>query len=119
MGNQRFKATSIITTKDLVNLTSITQIGYATFANCSALTELVIPATITFISSIVQSDYSITKVFILPATPPSSDYNNPLESSSVNNADIYVPDDSLEAYKTSAKFSRFSNKIKPISEYTG
>ena len=49
----------------------------------------------------------------LGATPPVSTNTHQIYSTRA----VYVPDESLEAYKSATGFSEYSNRIHPISEY--
>ena len=48
-------------------------------------------------------------------TPPSLGSNNYLTKLTA----VYVPDDSVSAYKAASVWSGLASKIKPLSEYTG
>ena len=70
----------------------------------------------------IQGCSAIRRVFMLPVTPPTSSNNTPFGGSSgfVNaNTSIYVPDNSVDAYKANSYFSSVVSRIKPISEYDG
>lgn len=64
-----------------------------TFAKCSALETVVIK---TVVPPNVQDEF--------PNTP--------------STCKIYVPDESVEAYKTATNWSKYADRIKPLSEYT-
>lgn len=70
---------------------SVINIPPATFYNCSALTKIICRANI-------------------PPTLGNYAFN------ATNNCPIYVPDASLEAYKTATNWNNFSSRIKPLSE---
>ena len=55
-------------------------------------------------------------IIIEAVTPPTIAGNN---KPNLYGATIYVPDASVEAYKTAAGWSGFASIIKGISEYTG
>lgn len=94
--------------------TTILQSG--TFGSCS-LERLILPSTINTIRKRVffGPGYGGCEVMILMAvTPPTlgSDHYSPMP------ATIYVPDESVEAYKTADVWSYLAGNIKPLSEYT-
>ena len=67
-----------------------------------------LPATITSIPNYSRN----TSVWIIRAiNPPSIANYSPM------NGEIYVPDDSVGAYKAATGWTRFAAKIHPISEY--
>lgn len=76
---------------------------------CSAITDLIIPASVTKIG-----DYALNKCQSLSSitchaiTPPPLDWSNELSSVTV----VYVPAGSVSAYKTA--WSYYASKIKPI-----
>ena len=115
MGTDKFFGSLIVTTKDLLSFTGITTIPYRAFARCDNLIEMYAPPQITSCGTYIIGWSSKCKtLFFLPTTPPtisSSTFNNS------NVATIYVPDDSVEAYKTA--WSGQASKIKPLSEYSG
>ncbi len=90
-------------------------IGYG-----SASAGVVNPVTIHFPSTITElQNYSFLsvsslKTIICESTTPPKTYNNTFFYT--NPTTIYVPNDSVEAYKESEYWSKFADKIKPISE---
>lgn len=77
-----------------VRLQAVTSITNMTFANCTALEYIIIDNT------------------TVPTLSHSNAFNN------TNNCPIYVPDASVDAYKTaSADWSTHASRIKPLSEY--
>ena len=86
----------------------------STFKNCSSLVNApVIPNSVTSLSSTFEGCSSLKEVTFLHTTPPS--YNNALSGCSKLET-IYVPDESVDAYKTVYGWSQFASKIKPLSE---
>ena len=94
-------------------------IGKGAFIRCSAIETLRIPATAKSISDFAISYCDSLKTLIVEAsTPPNIVYD------SIGNvpmlASIYVPDASVDLYKSTSYWgSRWSDKIKPLSEYQG
>lgn len=63
------------------------------------------------------SDCPNTEVIICrAANPPGLGYNTSLAT---NSCPIYVPDASVDTYKTASTWSSYASRIKPLSEYQG
>lgn len=96
----------------------VKSLGQVCFFRCSALESIELPSTVTAIEpSAFQYCTGLTRVSITAATPPS------LGSSAFANCSaltgIYVPDDSVEAYKTATNWSAFADIILPLSQFNG
>ena len=91
MGNGVFYACTLLPKIDIPN--SVTSIGGQAFEYCRGLKDAIIRAT-------------------TPPTLGSAAFNS-------THADlkIYVPDDSVEAYKAATNWSNYASKIHPLSEY--
>ena len=92
---------------------SVTSISEAVFYDCRVLTSVTIGSSVTSIgSSTFNACPGLRSVTIQATTPPTLGstvfgfYNYP----------IYVPAESLEAYKTATNWSTYASRIKPISE---
>lgn len=68
------------------------------------------PSTITSIPNYTSG----ASVWIIRAINPPS-----ITTYSSLGGTIYVPDESVNAYKTNSSWSRFASRIHPLSEYTG
>ena len=96
----------------------VKSLGQACFGRCSALESIELPSTVTAIGpSAFQYCTGLIRVSIIAGTPPS------LGSSAFANCPaltgIYVPDDSVEAYKTATNWSAYANIILPLSQFNG
>ncbi len=99
---------------DCANLTNInipstiTTIGRGTFADCSALTMITIPNSITEIGyGAFSYCTSLTEITCLALTPPI--LNGPTFQDVNRDIPLYVPEASIEAYKTAAYWKYFTN----------
>ena len=80
------------------------------------LTSVEIPANISRINNLAFNGCTgLQWVKLLPTTPPTWG-NNCLGAASLT-FPIYVPDESLEAYKTATGWSTYADRYKPLSEF--
>ena len=107
-GNQ-FRDSSIISLTIGSNPTSI---GNSMFQNCAKLTTLVIPSNISSIQNFAFNGCSgLTSITVHSVTPPTlgiSAFN------STNNCPIYVPPESVDAYKAASGWSNYASRIQAI-----
>ena len=103
IGEDAFRGCSGLTSVTIPN--SVTSIGESAFSGCSGLTSVTIPNSVTSIDYKAFYDCGLTSVTSLIRTPISlsngtfSNYNIPL----------YVPSESVEAYKATEPWSNFSS----------
>ena len=97
-----------------VVLNKVKTIGKKAFHYCNSLTDITLGADVTTIGQeAFNSCYNLVSFTIKATTPPTlgtSAFGN------INNLTIYVPDESVDAYKTATNWSNYFNKIKPLSE---
>ena len=96
----------------------ITRIGYRAFRG-TQLVNIVIPSLVTTIGSDAfwadsTSSATLETFVLLPTTPPT--LGNTQVFRSQNRVKFYVPDESLEAYKTATYWANQASKIYPMSE---
>lgn len=111
LGNFAFARTKLKKITNLGKITIIPRCDIGLFGTSIIL--LTLPETLTTISAWGLVMPETFKVLICKAvTPPEINAINNLR-----NAKIYVPDDSVEAYKTATNWSNYADRIHPISEY--
>ncbi len=90
---------------------SVTAIGQGVFYDCNNITTITIPAKVSRIGSNALSGCrNLMKVIVLPLEPPMmGDYLNCF---------VFVPDEALDAYKSSNDWIWFSEYIAPINGTT-
>ena len=99
-----------ISLKSIIIPNSVTSIGGGAFRDCKSLTSVTIPNSVTSIGERAFYEcYNLTSVYCKPATPPTGGndmfYNNALGRK------IYVPMESVEAYKSASYWSYYENSI--------
>ncbi len=94
---------------------SVTTIGYAVFYNCSSLTSVTIPDSVTTIGwEAFCNCFSLTSVYCKATTPPVALLYGGYWFAFYDNASdlkIYVPMESVEAYKSARGWSEYANSI--------
>jgi hypothetical protein len=82
------------------------------FRNCSNLTSVTIPNSVTSIDGSAFSDCSgLTDVYCLAEDVPETYYSDVFEHSPIESATLYVPEASLEAYRTTSPWSGFGTIV--------
>ncbi len=91
---------------------SVTNIGDSAFGGCISLTSITIPDRVTSIGSRAFAECtSLTSITVLPSTPPLGGF---YMLSGTNNAPIYVPTGSVDAYKAAEYWSDYADRIYAI-----
>ncbi len=113
LGATAFRATDIVKIEDLGQ---ITEIGKECFRDCKSLLSAILPASLTKLGdSVFYGSTNLTTVVCKAVTPPT--IGGSVFAYTKAELIIYVPDDSVEAYKTATNWSAYADKIHPISEY--
>ena len=109
MGNDAFRNCDNLTSVTIGD--SVTSIGEEAFYQCQSLTSVTIGDSVTTIGNYAfYYCTSLTSVYCKPTTPPSLSgtyvFNN-------NGSDrkLYVPTNSVSAYKSATRWSRYSSAI--------
>ena len=97
---------------------SVTTIGAFAFYNCSSLTSVTIPDSVTSIGNYAfYGCYKLTSVYCKAITPPTggndmfSYYNDYASTTKPIGCTIYVPTESVEAYKSAKYWSDYADAI--------
>ena len=110
IGNGAFKYCRSLTSINIP--TGVTSISEGVFQYCTSLTSVTIPSGVTSISQYAFGGCSgLISITCLAETPPT------LGSSALfdtNNCSIYVPSESVEAYKSAYRWSDFASRIQPL-----
>lgn len=94
---------------------SLEEIDNYTFANCSNLEYVRFGSKIIKIGAkVFDNDTNLTTVVINAENPPELNESAFKNCRVLNN--IYVPDESVEAYKAADVWSTIADRIKPLSE---
>ena len=115
-GLQEFFGTSIESVSDLGKVTNINgAAGYGMFAGCKLLKRVTFPSTLTLLGEWIVRDCPILEAVVMKSTAP------PTISTGTFNVpkacQFYVPDESVDAYKSATNWSAYADRIKPLSEY--
>ena len=102
--------------RKIVSLGTITTIPNSCFLGNPYLTEAVLPATLTSIVNFAfQNNTNLVKLTCLATTPPTIANLNAFTGCPLTEG-IFVPAESVEAYKTATNWSNFASKIQAIPE---
>ena len=114
IGNSAFYGCSSLVTVTIPN--GVTTIGNNAFANCTSLTSVTIPNSVTSIGSRAFYGCSkLTTMTVQATTPPTLANTNAISTATTT---IYVPAESVDAYKADSVWGAFSSIIQPIpTEY--
>ena len=99
--------------KNVIIPNSMITLDSQAFSNCRAFTNVIIPNTITSIGvSAFRGCTNLTSVTVEATTPPTLGTN--VFNNTNANLVIYVPSQSVNAYKTATNWSTYATKIQAI-----
>lgn len=98
---------------DFVIPDGVTAVNHFAFFWCQSLTSVTIPSSVTAIGySSFDSCRSLTSITCLATTPPALQYDYTFYDT--NNCPIYVPAESVSAYKSASGWSAYASRITAI-----
>lgn len=111
-----FDGCSSLTTIEIPK--SVTSLGTNAFSRCNNLMSFTVPSAVTFMGNqIFDECYNLAFVNILNDNPPTLgqySYDIDFPTSNANFA-IYVPYESVDAYKMAPNWSTYANYIQPLA----
>lgn len=116
IGEESFRHCSNL--KSITIPDGVTTIGSDAIADCHSLTSITISSSVTSIGDyafVCLYDYGIEYMELLGTVPPTIGYDS-LGASDYDTFPIYVPDESVQAYKTAYAEFGYADRIKGISE---
>ena len=110
IGNQAFQNCTSLT--DIKLPENVTVIGNQAFQNCTSLTDITIPESVTEIChQTFCGCTSLNNIIVLPETPPQGGWGF---FDDTNDAPIYVPAGSIDAYKSAQDWGDYADRIQAI-----
>ena len=117
IGNTAFRDCSGLTSVSIPN--SVTSIGAGAFSGCSGLTSVTIGNSVESIGESAFNDCSkLIDVYCYAEKVPSTD-NDAFYSSNYKNATLHVPAASIDSYKATEPWSSFGKIVALTEEETG
>ena len=110
IGNGAFNQFTGLTSIKIPN--SVTTIGDGVFVNCTNLTTIIIPSSVNSIGNgCFYNASNLISITSLAITPPTLGVE---VFTGINNCPIYVPAESVEAYKAATNWSTYAANIQAI-----
>lgn len=101
--------------KDAIVEEGVPYLPFACFSS-SVMTKIILPSTIQSIGERCFSSNTLLEDVVIKSITPPTIANN-IFNNTPKLTNIYVPDESVEAYKAAENWSAYADKIKPLSEY--
>ena len=112
IGKEAFSNCSSLTSITIPS--SVTSISDGTFASCTSLTSVTIPNSVTSIGNSAFSSIPILTSVTVESTTPPTIGTNIFSIYAGSTLVIYVPAESVEAYKTATNWSTYASRIQAI-----
>lgn len=103
--------------EEVLDLGSVTVVDNTAFYQCASLKKVVLPQTLTSIGMQAFRDCKALETVICHNTTPPTLHSQGFMSTN-STFIIYVPNESVTAYREASVWSQYSDRIKPLSEYT-
>ena len=119
IGSYAFTYCNGLTSINIPN--SVTTIGFESFYGCSGLTSVTIGNSVTMIDALAFCGCGgLSSVVMLAITPPTLVHLSGMDNvfGTSNTLKIYVPYESLNAYKTATYWSDYESRIYPMAYKT-
>ena len=110
------KITSLVCHEGLTKIEGSGNYAMGAFNNCTSLTFVDFPSTITSIGRQCFFQCSQLVTFICRNTTPPT-LGSEVFNSTNSALSIFVPDESVDAYKAATGWVSYASRIKPLSEY--
>lgn len=106
---------------EVLSLGHLTVLPWAIFANCINLTKVILPEKMTTLNGGAFEGATKLETLVLYSTIPPTFGRAGFGTTAIAKGAgfIYVPDGSIEAYKTAAEWNNYAAQIKGHSEYDG
>lgn len=112
VGDGCFTASGVVHVLDLGSIDTL----YNAFRVCEKLLDVVLPSTLTHLGTqVFDGSSSLNWVILYAVTPPTLE--NVRAFNNTNNCPIYIPDESVNTYKSATNWSSLASRIKPLSEF--
>ena len=111
--NESYEIPSVVTYNDVTY--SVTGVGNTAFWGCTNVKSISLPSTLNVIETDAFHGCSSLQVVICNAITPPTIKPSSFDTSTYNTATLYVPDNSVSAYKAAANWKSFAN-IMSMSE---
>lgn len=117
----KFEPHSMIGMKSLTHLdipSSVSYVGNYALSDCGSLTGLTFSNSLTFIGDGALTKCDGLNYVIFESIVPPETNGQPLNTYG-NAYPIYVPDNSIELYRTATGWRKYYSRYRPLSEYQG
>ena len=97
---------------------NISEIRYYCFSGCTNLHDVYIDNCTRIQYHAFDHCENMHAIYMMQTIPPVTQYENGIGSfDTTGNCPIYVPEESVQAYKTATNWTRYASRIKPMKKY--